>query len=169
MTKKKKATANKFEALIQKSISRLEKDAQTIALDAYVDNLGKYSGKTFSKFLAQIEKDGAHDALMGVKMERIASAIAGPAPRKKGRGRPKKAATASGKRLSKAQLDELQGKVLGYVKANPDCKKKEIAAHLGLPSKKLFSVFKGLVADGMLKTKGQKAGMTYSIASKKKG
>jgi hypothetical protein len=168
MTKKKKPTTNKFEALIQKSISRLEKDAQTIALDAYVDNLGKYSGKSLAKFLAQIEKDGAQDALMGVKMERIASAIAGPAPKKKGRGRPKKAVATSGKRLSKAQLNDLQGKVLGYVKANPNCRKKEIAAHLGLPSKKLFSVFKGLVADGKLKTKGKKAGMTYSIAGKKK-
>ena len=34
MAKKKKAEANKFEALIQKSISKLERDAQAIALDA---------------------------------------------------------------------------------------------------------------------------------------
>ena len=94
------------------------------------------------------------DVEMGVLAKSFATT---PAKGKKG----KRALT--GKRLGKAEMESLQKSILTYVKANPGCSKKEIAAHLSLPSKKLFSPMKALVGSKQLTTKGVRAGMKYSI------
>ena len=161
MPTKTKARAKKFEALTKKAISRLEADAEEIALEEYLAGLSKYSGMTFGKFIEQLEKDGSNEAVMGVKMGTLAKAFERSAPPRRGR-KAEQAVSAAG-RLSKKDMEKLQGDILGYIKANPDCRKKDIAASLGLPTKKLFSPMKALVAGKKVTTKGKRAGMTYSV------
>jgi len=156
----RKARGAKFSALVQQSLDKLRSDAESLALDAYIGNLSRYADKTLGQFLAAIAKDGAKDALMSIGMSRIASAMGAPARGKRGR---KKAAVAAGGRLSKEAMAKLQQDILGFIKTNPDCKRKDIAKSLGLPTKRLFSAMKGLMGDGKLVTKGAKAGMTYSL------
>ena len=162
-TKKKTKKAKRFDALVQKQIDKLSSDAETLALDAYIESLGKHSGKPLGKFLEVVEKDGALASMINVPMERIASAMSSAPKAKKGR---KAKATVDGGRLTKAQMEGLQKQIISYIKANPNCRKKDIAAHLGLPTKKLFSPMKAIA--GQLTTKGVRAGMTYSLKKTKK-
>ena len=149
----------RFNKLIHQSLNKLKDQAESHALEAYIGDLARHANKTLAKFLETITKDGAIDYLMGIEMSRIASTMISATKGKRGRRK----IVAAGGRLSKAEKAKLQAEILAFVKANPDCRKKEIARGLKLPSKKLFSAVKGLLAEKKLTTKGKKAGMTYSL------
>jgi hypothetical protein len=154
-----KARERKFDKLRSRAYGKLEGDAEQIALDAYLEQLTKHSNKTLGKFIDILEKDGSLDVVMNVEMATLAKVFTSTS---KG-GRKGKKALAGGKRLSKADMEKLEAEILAYVKANPECRKKDIAAALKLPSKKLFSPMKALLADKKLKTEGVRAGMKYSV------
>ena len=149
----------KFSSLVQKSAAKLKDQAEALAVESYIGNLARFANKTLGKFLESIEKEGAKEALLGIDMARIAEAFKSSVKNRKGR----KKAFAAGGRLSRKDKAKLQEAILAFVKANPDCRRKEIAKNMNMPTKKLFSAMKGLIADGKLATKGQKAGMTYSV------
>jgi hypothetical protein len=158
-SKKKTAKERKFDKLRSRAYGKLEGDAEQIALDAYLEQLTKHSNKTLGKFIDILEKDGSLEAVMNVDMATLAKVFVTTAKR----GRKGKKALAGGKRLSKADMEKLEAEILAYVKVNPGCRKKDIAAGLKLPSKKLFSPMKALLAEKKLKTEGVRAGMKYSV------
>jgi len=74
-----------------------------------------------------------------------------------------RASAAAGKRVRRSAdgLAQIGASILDYVRANPGEGVEVISAALGMTSKELRRPIQMLIADGKLKTKGQKRGTTY--------
>lgn len=58
---------------------------------------------------------------------------------------------------------EMQVRVLRTITQNPGSRTEQLGRALGLPTKVLGPVIRKLVAEGAVKTKGQRRGMTYYV------
>ncbi len=117
------------------------------------------------------------DAIRAELREEFMSALSGEAtPARRGRppaskarkvGRPVKAAKAvqvsSNGRRSPEQLEETVKTIVAFVKKNPESRTEQIGEGLGIATKDLALPMKKLVAEKVLKTKGQRRGTTYTV------
>lgn len=67
----------------------------------------------------------------------------------------------AGGRRSSADLENMGGTLAGYVKANPGQRGERIADALGTDAKTMRRPMLQLVADGSVRTKGERRGMRY--------
>ena len=76
---------------------------------------------------------------------------------------PTRASAMPGKRIRRSAdgLAQIGASILDHVRANPGQGVEAISAALGMTSKELRRPIQMLIADGKLKTKGQKRGTTY--------
>lgn len=78
------------------------------------------------------------------------------------RGRPaSRGSRAKGAKRSPEELEELTSRLAAYVKSNPGQRIEQIAAEMGVSTKELNLPAKKLLADRVLKTKGQKRATQY--------
>ena len=115
-------------------------------------------------FVEQLSALVRQAALQSVQEALVAAGAPAPARR----GRPRKKATAPARRASKkrgrrssAAVSKTTDAALTFVKANPNCSVGEIGAGLGLTTKDLRLPLMKLLADGKLRTTGQKRGTRY--------
>ena len=100
-------------------------------------------------------------------LEAVSGAMDAPAKAKRGPGRPRKNAVAapskSGKRIrrSSANVGQMTENALAHIKANAGCSVGELGKALGATTKDLRLPLQKLLADGKVKTKGQKRGTRY--------
>lgn len=77
-------------------------------------------------------------------------------------------AAASGRRKrSPAELDRLQGDLAEHVAANPGIKMQDIAAHFGVTARSLALPMKKLLADGQVRSEGQRRATRYFPGKKR--
>lgn len=74
---------------------------------------------------------------------------------------PRSGAKPRGRRARGAASEELAEAILPYLRANPGQRGEEIAAALGTDTNTLRPPMKRLIADGQVRTEGQRRGMTY--------
>ena len=72
-------------------------------------------------------------------------------------------------RRSTENVEAVGGKVAAYVASNPGCAVGDIAGALGLTSKQVRLPIQKLLADGALRTTGQRRGTRYHSAKKAGG
>lgn len=65
---------------------------------------------------------------------------------------------------SAGEIADLSEALLSYVRSNPGQRGEQIAAAMATDAGEIRPVMKRLIADGKVKTEGQKRGMTYSPA-----
>lgn len=97
-------------------------------------------------------------------VDSVAAALGGAAPaRRRGPGRPRKAASKRGKRTrrSAGSLDAAAAKVLSHIKANPGSGVTGIAAALRTSSKNLRLPIQKLLEERAVRTTGQRRGTKY--------
>lgn len=108
-------------------------------------------------------------------LEQVAAALGGgggevPGPFKRGPGRPKGSrnvaavAHAKGKRVRRSSVDlqAMSDALLAHVKAHPGQRGEQIAAALNTDVGTMRKPMKLLIAQKLVKTQGQRRGMTYS-------
>lgn len=106
-------------------------------------------------------------------VESVLEAVSGSQgqARRRGPGRPRKAGPGSGPgkriRRSTAAVGKSGDAALSFVIANPGCSVGEIGAALGVTTKDLRLPLQKLLADGKVKTSGQKRGTKYHAGSGK--
>jgi hypothetical protein len=83
--------------------------------------------------------------------------------RKAGRKQGRKAGGRGGKRSSE-QVDAMAGKVLAFVKKNPDLRGEQISKAMHTDTNTIRLPMQKLIAEKKIKTKGQRRGMTYRAA-----
>ena len=71
------------------------------------------------------------------------------------------AARASGGRRSSSDVEQMGGSLLAYVRNNPGQRGEDIAEAMGTDSKAIRLPMKKLIADGQVRTKGERRGMRY--------
>jgi hypothetical protein len=97
-----------------------------------------------------------HDALGGA-----AAPAKGQSGRASKRGPSSRAPRAKGAKRSPEELEQLTAQLAKYVKGNPGQGIEAIAAGMGVSTKELALPAKKLLADKVLKTKGQKRATKY--------
>lgn|SRR5574341_375901 len=75
---------------------------------------------------------------------------------------------AHGQKRTEAELDELSARFLAFVAKNPGLRIEQINKQIGTSTKVLALPIRKLIADGSLKTKGEKRSTTYFASEKKK-
>lgn len=71
------------------------------------------------------------------------------------------AARTSGGRRSSSDVDQIATDLLGYVRKNPGQRGEDVAEAMGTDSKTIRLPMKKLIADGQVRTKGERRGMRY--------
>lgn len=107
-------------------------------------------------------------------LEQVAAALGseGSAPKRRGPGRPKGAtntapkAQRGGKRVRRSAEDlaGMSDAILAHVKANPGQRGEQIAAALNTDVGTMRKPMKALIAKKVVKTEGQRRGMTYMLS-----
>lgn len=119
--------------------------------------------------LTEIVKRSTVEAVLAA----VSGSLEAPTP-KRGPGRPRKSAApkapASGKRgrRSSAAVTKTTEAALAFVTANPGCTVGDIGAGVGTSTKELRLPLQKLLADGQLRTTGQKRGTRYHAGGAKK-
>ena len=88
-------------------------------------------------------------------------------PKRRGPGRPRGSVSTSGKRIrrSTSAVGKTTDAALAFVTSNPGCSVGEIGSSLGMTTKDLRLPLQKLLADGKVKTSGQKRGTRYHAGS----
>jgi len=121
-------------------------------VDSFVEEL--------SALVRQAALDSVQEALISV-------GASAPAPARRGRPRKKAAAPVRRKaskkrgRRSSALVSKTTDSALAYIRTNPGCSVGDIGAGLGSSTKELRLPLMKLLADGKLRTTGQKRGTRY--------
>lgn len=74
-----------------------------------------------------------------------------------------------GAKRSSSQLDRLQSRVMEFVTANPGMRIEQINKELGTSTRDLQLPIRKLIANGSLKSKGEKRATTYFAGAGKRG
>lgn len=74
-----------------------------------------------------------------------------------------------GAKRSSGQLDRLQSRVMEFVTANPGMRIEQINKELGTSTRDLQLPIRKLIANGSLKSKGEKRATTYFAGAGKRG
>ncbi|MDA1264554.1 MAG: hypothetical protein O2816_05670 [Planctomycetota bacterium] len=107
-------------------------------------------------------------------LEAVSSAMGSPVRTKRGPGRPRKTGAAPskpGKRLrrSSAKVDQMTENALAHITANAGCSVGELGSALGASTKDLRLPLQKLLADGKVRTVGQKRGTRYHPGGRRPG
>ena len=131
-------------------------------------------------FLAEISNLLKISALEAVR-EALGGAVAGPARRGPGRPRGSGARATAGTngrkagrrgsrgRRSGADLEAMNGTILDHVRANPGQGSEQIGAAIGMSSKEMRLPIQKLIAEGQLRTEGQRRGTKYFAGGRSGG
>ena len=115
--------------------------------------------RVVSDFVAQIT-ELARAAARDMIDEALGNGVKGIAMgRGRGRGR--------GAKRSSDELDDLAGTFQGFVSKHPGLRIEQINKQLGTTTKDLALPIRKLIADGVIKTKGEKRSTQYFSGSKK--
>jgi hypothetical protein len=121
--------------------------------------------EAFTTELSQVMRRAAFEEVHA----KLSLVIGDVAPQRRGPGRPRKAASATaavprrrkgGKRTA-ADLGEMRDALLAHVKANPGARGEQIAAALGTDVGTMRLPMRKLIAERLVRTQGQRRGMTY--------
>ncbi|HEY1546689.1 MAG TPA: hypothetical protein VGG28_02660 [Kofleriaceae bacterium] len=113
----------------------------------------------FTARLEAVLRDDLRDAI-----ERIGLGIGGPSP---AASRAPRLARGKGEKRNSATLGALSDKFTDFVAKNPGLRIEEINKKLGTTTKDLALPIRKLVAEGTLKTHGEKRATTYSVGRSK--
>lgn len=143
-------------------MSTIENDVRA-RVDEFVDEL--------TLLIRRAALEAVHEALAGGSLP-AAPRRGRPAGRKaKTGGRKKTARKSGGKRIRRTAEDlaDLASGLVDYIRAHPGERLENISAALGATSKELRRPVQMLLAEGKLRTEGQRRGTTYFVGSGGKG
>jgi len=124
-------------------------------------------------FVAQVTALARKAAMQTLESALSGGSFAGPASRSSKPAKPVGRAVLAVTKLPKGakrpaeQLEAIKAKLLEHIKSNPGQRVEQINQALGTTTKDLALPIKKLIADGEIKSKGEKRATTYASASKK--
>ncbi len=102
--------------------------------------------------------ESVHEALTGSS---ASATRRSSSPTRKSSSTPRTAKVRRGSRRSAGDVEATQSAVVDYIRANKGCSVTDIASATGLSTKDLQLPMRKLVADGKLRTTGQRRGTRY--------
>jgi len=135
-----------------------------------MDNLNQQIAllvETFVSNVSQLARKAAFETLNGA----LAGGATGAPARGRSRGRissPRGAARRKGEKRPADELVQLQARVLQHVAANPGQRVEQINRELGTTTRELSLPLKKLIAEGTLRTEGEKRATAYFPAGRRR-
>jgi hypothetical protein len=119
-----------------------------------------------SQLTALVRRSTLEDVLATLQNGAVAGVRRGPGrPRGSGRGpgRPPQARAAGGKRIRRSSegLEQMSSDLMSHVQSNPGMRGDQIASALGTDVGTMRLPMKKLIAEGKVRTEGQRRGMMY--------